>query len=861
MKKILRFFPIFLFFMIPVNADAQHLAGKWFINSGSFSNGGLEEEHIVQYPDGSVCQLGVFTGEEFTIYPFSLTLDGEKNMFVARIAPDGNVLWAQQIISKKYYCNPVNFRTDIEGNLHLIGQFNDTIVVIGDDTLRDVSGQQNSKLFYTVLDPAGNPTVLKNLFPWDNTANINPVQAQWDEQGNLLVYGSFNGDSLYAGDILLRGKPWIENFFLFYFNASGEPLWGNVVDVDTDGGQEPWFQMNASGTVLHPDGSVTVGVSFEGNCPPIFGDDTLSSGTEGSAIVVMHYDAAGAFQWYTSSYAGSYDNMLNISSLQPTSDGGVYITGEYGPQPMTLGDVTLDYGEYVNYFIYRFTADGAVRWAQTIPVKRSGYGDKKSAEIMIYKYINEMIVDKEDNIYLTGVFFGDTLDLPGDDNDVIRKSRHYSNQFVAKFDPDGGTVWSLGITNEMSNIPLMILSNSGRIYLCSSTNDSIILPADTIDYRDGESMAYLLGIDQDGQVVYTNKIVCLDNGSLQPEYLQENIRNNLFVMGQYNQELLVDNISVMANYSSNLFLLNLSPDTHMQGSVSTVTGLPVTAGNVSLIYLNKNTGEVPVTDLVTLTDQGTFTFDNFLYGNYLVYAMPDPTAFPLGVGTYYTGTALWFEADTLRVNNSDVRGVDISLILLTTDLTGTGTLTGNLSYSTSKKSTASILGEPVKKVKVILIGVEKSENIIAWVYTDDQGNYRFENIPDGDYRIMVDIPGLPMDSTYTVSVKGDVISGLDFLVTSTEIQVTSPSGISHPAVPVAEMKVWPSPTTGVVSLQTDEMTGGTLTLFNIKGASVKTFTIDKTLMTLDLSDLPDGVYYLRAVNNKQVGLAKLIIQH
>jgi len=126
---------------------------------------------------------------------------------------------------------------------------------------------------------------------------------------------------------------------------------------------------------------------------------------------------------------------------------------------------------------------------------------------------------------------------------------------------------------------------------------------------------------------------------------------------------------------------------------------------------------------------------------------------------------------------------------------------------------------------------------------------------------MIDIPGLPMDSTYTISVKGDEISGLDFLVTPTEIQVTSPSGISHPAAPVAEMKVWPSPTTGPVTLQTGEMIGGTLTLFNIKGASVKSFTIDKTLMTLDLSGLPDGVYYLRAVKEYRTGLARLIIRH
>ncbi len=861
MKKILRYFSllssVFLFSAILLNA--QHLSGKWMLNSGTSGSYGLYEEFLLQYPDGSVCQVGSFSGPDFSIGSFNIRKNGQYNLYASRIGADGKVMWLRQIISRTAL-DISDSRIDIAGNLHLIGLFNDTILIVPGDTLRDKSGMVKSKPFYLILDPDGNTKLLTNIFPWENTGNIYQIEAVWNDQNELLISGVFEGDSLYAGDIVLKGSSMAGHFFMFFFNTSGQAEWGTAVDVAENESQEPWFQMYSEKIILHRDKSVTAGSTYEGNCRPVLGNDTLPASDDGSGMVLMHYDAGGHLQWYTYDMREGYENTLGLSELSPTSDGGFYVTGDYGPAPLTLGGVTLDYGKNINYFLYRFTGSGEVVWAQTIPILKPNE-HKSTSGMNQYHYINQMITDRNDNIYLTGYFFGDTLDLPGEDYDLIRKEDHYVNQFVARFSPDGNTDWAVGITNDVSDVPLMTLSRNDRVYLAGSTNDTLFLPGDTIPYEN-QYMTYLLGIDNKGEVVYTNRIYSLQNDYFYTKDLLENSRNHLLVLGRFSSEIQVDNVALLPGYTDNAFLCDLGPGTRMKGKVTTLGGtLPVDAGLVSLIKLGDDPSQAPVRDIVPIGD-GSFLFTDFLYGDYLVYAMADPTSLPTGIGTYFGNVPLWWDADTLHITRDDIAEINIDVLQIKADLTGEGALGGNISYaSPTKKSTASILGEPVKKVKVILIGVEKSGDIVAWVYTDDEGNFRFENVPDGNYRIMIDIPGLPMDSTYTISVKGDVITGLDFLVTDKDIRLASPTGISHPAAPLEKMEIWPVPSAGMITLRTEKMTGGMLTLFNVRGQQVMSLTIDHNEMTLDLSALPNGLYYLRAVKGERAGISKLIIQH
>jgi hypothetical protein len=71
--------------------------------------------------------------------------------------------------------------------------------------------------------------------------------------------------------------------------------------------------------------------------------------------------------------------------------------------------------------------------------------------------------------------------------------------------------------------------------------------------------------------------------------------------------------------------------------------------------------------------------------------------------------------------------------------------------------------------------------------------------------------------------------------------------------------VQPNPSNGLVTVSSSQNTSVTPVVYNLVGAEVKRLnTVSQFPFTLDLSDLPNGIYYLNCINPK-VSIAKRII--
>ena len=67
----------------------------------------------------------------------------------------------------------------------------------------------------------------------------------------------------------------------------------------------------------------------------------------------------------------------------------------------------------------------------------------------------------------------------------------------------------------------------------------------------------------------------------------------------------------------------------------------------------------------------------------------------------------------------------------------------------------------------------QEDDIVAYIETDEFGTYYFDFVPDGEYNMIVDIPGLNMIENYDVEIiDNTVVGGLDFVVEN--------DGIYHP---------------------------------------------------------------------------------
>ncbi len=59
----------------------------------------------------------------------------------------------------------------------------------------------------------------------------------------------------------------------------------------------------------------------------------------------------------------------------------------------------------------------------------------------------------------------------------------------------------------------------------------------------------------------------------------------------------------------------------------------------------------------------------------------------------------------------------------------------------------------------------QEDDIVAYIETDEFGTYYFDFVPDGEYNMIVDIPGLNMIENYDVEIIDNTIVGeLDFVV-------------------------------------------------------------------------------------------------
>ncbi len=856
--------PVFcsLLFSLAITTYGQPVTGRWFINSGS--DNGADENYITTYPDGSVCQIGSFTGPYINIGDIQLSLQGSQNIYISRVNETGEVKWAIPVTGNGYV-SLAGFYMDAGGNLHIVGNFNDSLIRLGDLFLTDTTGNSDYfKPFVAIVDDQGNPVLLQNPFPFDNKVDMYVDQVGWDKSGALAMCGMFSGDSLYTGNVSVKGIPGMYSFFVFAFAPDIKAIWGVANTFDMNQG-EPYLSMMPEQVLADPLQGVTIAGHYFG-VSPIFGDDTLPPAQNGGNLFTIHFGADGQYLWGNTAVFNDYN--VAVSVLKPTADGGFYLSGKYGPGDMNFGGLTLaNTNNMVNYFVYRLDASGHAVWARELPVMLDKSGKKGSQSDLNGGYINRLLKDPHDNFYITGYFLGDTLDFP-EGVSLVKNPGHDAEQFVARYNPEGTLLWAQKISSNNGTVPAAAVNRRNDIFLAGRTYDTLFFENDTLPLKTNQSMIYIVGFDENGSLNWSNQITENMNNAIEATSLQVNSHNSLFLCGTFSGTLRLNTISLNSLFSQNIYLANLSPSTVLKGNIVTVSGTPVDAGNLYLIKLTRE-GEAPAVNLSSPGQDGSFVLRNFLYDNYLLYFAPLEDIYPYGVGTYYGDVALWTEADTLRLFSDSISGITITMTETTGPLEGEGTIEGGITSEAypSKKSTASIAGEPIKKVKVILIGTEKSttDDIIAWVYTDDQGHFFFQNVPDGNYRLFVDIPGLPMESTYSVaiSVENNVISGLDFIVTDKLIKTTSSSGVAFHKTEPLSVNIYPNPTGGRFRMSIPGRGAEEITLFDNRGSMVHKYIYPTPVpdTELDLSGMPAGIYYLRVRSGDATGLVKLIIQH
>lgn len=309
----------------------------------------------------------------------------------------------------------------------------------------------------------------------------------------------------------------------------------------------------------------------------------------------------------------------------------------------------------------------------------------------------------------------------------------------------------------------------------------------------------------------------------------------------------------------------------------------LTSGSIKLLQVGSGSYDTIVDQ--PLVASGAYIFDDIILGDYVIIAEPfDGSEY---LPTYFYNEIQWDEADVL-VLNKDTAGVDILMVGPPPELTdddGNGLFDGFVEEDITEEGGRLEAGRRVKRAGVLLKrrppdsrpeADDDGFEIIAYTQTDDNGEFTIDNLPPGTYRIFIEYPGVPMDTTTFVEFE----LGLDLdqnsisisaIVTEDGIQVELLKETGVPYDYIDALNIYPNPAVDriyvdisarrdyEIDLEILDMRGVSMLRRNIKG-----YTISNGRLELDVANLVEGMYFVKITvpeyNNMLYRVGKLTIK-
>lgn len=285
-----------------------------------------------------------------------------------------------------------------------------------------------------------------------------------------------------------------------------------------------------------------------------------------------------------------------------------------------------------------------------------------------------------------------------------------------------------------------------------------------------------------------------------------------------------------------------------------LNGNPLEAGIVELFGLNTDSTQANLVATVNLDETGNYAFENLEAASYILKATPDPISYPNALPKYYSNAYSWDAATILTLPCMDYNfGLSFAPVM-----NGGSSISGTVFYTNNTLRTSEDFeGEGIADINVLLYSYSHQE-VIRITKSDELGNYDFTGLEAGNYKVIVDIPGLYHAAFHEIQLnENHSIEAADYLVGLNKIIIQSPSPLSSSSLSSAKFNVFPQPFKDVFYIQSSESMRSELYLYDLSGRiikSISTLQIDaNTPYAIPSNDLPSGIYVLeiKSANSSQ----------
>ena len=391
---------------------------------------------------GYIYAAGWFESGSISFGTTTLTNDSigtgdNADMFLIKLSPIGNVIWAKSWGGKKTdEIDKIVY--DNQGYIYATGTYKSTSFSIGSTTLINDTTDNSSDFFVAKFDTTGSPI-------WAKYYGGNKIETcksiALDQNGNVFVSGNFNSDNIIIGTNTFNKIGGGINAFIIKYNSSGTIIWAKQKFAIGIG------NLNVETIAIDNLGNFYLGGNF-GVTGVIFGSQTLTSFGAADTYIAA-FDNNGSDLWAKNVGSGSLDMGNNI--LIDTY-GNIILAGWFLGSTMFVDTTSFsNNGSGYDCYVIKFTPNGIPIWSIT-------YGGNN----FDYSY---SITLGGNSVYVAGKYLSPSIVF----GTTTVNNVGGADIFLAKL--DGGTSTAISENQLELNASIFPNPSSGKIFTNSSINN------------------------------------------------------------------------------------------------------------------------------------------------------------------------------------------------------------------------------------------------------------------------------------------------------------------------------------------------------------------------------------------------------
>ena len=317
-----------------------------------------------------------------------------------------------------------------------------------------------------------------------------------------------------------------------------------------------------------------------------------------------------------------------------------------------------------------------------------------------------------------------------------------------------------------------------------------------------------------------------------------------------------------------VFDLEVTAD--LGGTVRDIDGNELDEGIV-MIFAETETFAFDTIRLTNINPGGSYLFNDLSAGSeYILLAVPNFIDYSTLLPTFFESALSWTDAQQIILNNN-LLDTDIS-VQKAPDLGDVsefkGEILGLLEIETEDESsrikrTRSLTNGKATISRARGLRRVKDDDFVFYAYaeSDENGEFNFSNLPPGTYRLNIEIPGIPMDSTtneFEIGENQNFRKNLNALVTDDKITVTI-NDITSADMTISNIHVYPMPVKN--HLMVKGLKGPySFIVLDLNGREIKKGQLAPDEMIF-VDDLKRGIYFLKLMKPGETAIPIKFVKH